>query len=150
VAWTVLKGLETLSLRVERASETAARLADVIGGHAATQKVMYPFRADHPQFELAKAQMRMGGTLIAFELKGGKEAAYRFLDALQIVDISNNLGDAKSLATHPATTTHKLFEPAVQLELGVTPGLVRLSVGIEDARDLVRDVTSALDMAASA
>ncbi|MEN9855488.1 MAG: hypothetical protein RLZZ157_614 [Pseudomonadota bacterium] len=150
VAWTVLKGLETLSLRVERASETAATLADVIADHAATQKVMYPFRADHPQYDLAKAQMRMGGTLIAFELKGGKDAAYRFLDALQIVDISNNLGDAKSLATHPATTTHKLFEPAVQLELGVTPGLVRLSVGIEDARDLVRDVTSALDMAASA
>jgi O-succinylhomoserine sulfhydrylase len=147
VAWTVLKGLETMSLRVERASQSAAKLADLIGDHPAIAKVMYPFRADHPQQALAKAQMKMGGTLIAFELKGGKTAAYAFLDALKIVDISNNLGDAKSLATHPATTTHKLFEQAVQIELGVTPGLVRLSVGIEDYDDLTRDVSAALDLA---
>jgi O-succinylhomoserine sulfhydrylase len=145
VAWTVLKGLETMSLRVERASQSAAKLADILGNHPAVSKVMYPFRADHPQQALAKKQMKMGGTLVAFELKGGKAAAYAFLDALKIVDISNNLGDAKSLATHPSTTTHKLFEHAVQLELGVTPGLVRLSVGIEDYDDLARDVGSALD-----
>jgi O-succinylhomoserine sulfhydrylase len=145
VAWNVLKGLETMSLRVERASQSAAKLADAMAEHAAIAKVMYPFRADHPQHALAKAQMKMGGTLIAFELAGGKASAFAFLDALKIVDISNNLGDAKSLATHPSTTTHKLFELAVQAELGVTPGLVRLSVGIEDYDDLLADVMGALD-----
>jgi O-succinylhomoserine sulfhydrylase len=147
VAWTVLKGLETMSLRVERASASAAKLADLIADHPAISKVMYPFRADHPQQALAKAQMKMGGTLVAFELAGGKAGAFAFLDALKIVDISNNLGDAKSLATHPSTTTHKLFEAAVQAELGVTPGLVRLSVGIEDYDDLARDVVAGLDAA---
>lgn len=145
VAWNVLKGLETMSLRVERASQSASKLADVMAGHKAVKRVMYPFRADHPQQALAKAQMKMGGTLIAFELSGGKEAAFAFLDRLNIVDISNNLGDAKSLATHPATTTHKLFEPHIQAQLGVTPGLVRLSVGIEDYDDLLGDVLAALD-----
>lgn len=145
VAWNVLKGLETMSLRVERASQSASKLADVMAGHKAVKRVMYPFRADHPQQALAKAQMKMGGTLIAFELSGGKEAAFAFLDRLNIVDISNNLGDAKSLATHPATTTHKLFEPHIQTQLGVTPGLVRLSVGIEDYDDLLGDVLAALD-----
>jgi O-succinylhomoserine sulfhydrylase len=145
VAWNVLKGLETMGLRVERASQSASKLADVMAGHKAVKRVMYPFRADHPQHALAKAQMKMGGTLIAFELSGGKEAAFAFLDRLSIVDISNNLGDAKSLATHPATTTHKLFEPHIQAELGVTPGLVRLSVGIEDYDDLLGDVLAALD-----
>jgi O-succinylhomoserine sulfhydrylase len=145
VAWNVLKGLETMGLRVERASQSASKLADVMAGHKAVKRVMYPFRADHPQHALAKAQMKMGGTLIAFELSGGKEAAFTFLDRLSIVDISNNLGDAKSLATHPATTTHKLFEPHIQAELGVTPGLVRLSVGIEDYDDLLGDVLAALD-----
>ncbi len=145
VAWNVLKGLETMSLRVERASQSAARLADLIAEHSATSKVMYPFRADHPQHDLARAQMKMGGTLVTFELKGGKAAAYAFLNSLKIIDISNNLGDAKSLATHPATTTHKLFDEAVRMELGVTPGLVRLSVGIEDYEDLARDIGAALD-----
>jgi O-succinylhomoserine sulfhydrylase len=145
VAWNVLKGLETMSLRVERASHSAAKLADAMAEHKAIGRVMYPFRTDHPQHALAKAQMKMGGTLIAFELAGGKEAAFGFLDRLKIVDISNNLGDAKSLATHPATTTHKLFEAHIQAELGVTPGLVRLSVGIEDYHDLLADVMGALD-----
>jgi O-succinylhomoserine sulfhydrylase len=145
VAWNVLKGLETMSLRVERASQSAARLADLIAEHSAASKVMYPFRADHPQHDLARAQMKMGGTLVTFELKGGKAAAYAFLNGLKIIDISNNLGDAKSLATHPATTTHKLFDEAVRMELGVTPGLVRLSVGIEDYEDLARDIGAALD-----
>jgi O-succinylhomoserine sulfhydrylase len=150
VAWNVLKGLETMSLRVERASQSAAKLADLMADHPAMAKVMYPFRADHPQVALAKTQMKMGGTLIAFEVAGGKQAAFAFLDALKIVDISNNLGDAKSLATHPATTTHKLFDAAVQLELGVTPGLLRLSVGIEDYDDLAADISGALDAAALA
>lgn len=147
VAWNVLKGLETMSLRVERASQSAAKLADLLAQHPAVTKVMYPFRTDHPQYELAKAQMKMGGTLVAFEMAGGKDAAFAFLDALKIVDISNNLGDAKSLATHPATTTHKLFDEAVRLDLGVTVGMVRLSVGIEDYDDLARDVAGALGKA---
>lgn len=144
VAWVVLKGMETLSLRVERACINAQKLADIIGESNAVNFVRYPTRKDHPQHELAMSQMKMGGTIIAFEFKGGKEAAYKFLNALRIIDISNNLGDAKSLATHPATTTHKLFEPHIQMELGVTPGLVRLSVGIEDIEDLVEDVSQAL------
>jgi O-succinylhomoserine sulfhydrylase len=152
VAWVVLKGMETMSLRVERACKTAAKLAEVIGAHPSVNFVRYPTRSDHPQHELAKRQMTlanrpMGGTIVAFELKGGKAAAFKFLNSLKIVDISNNLGDTKSLATHPATTTHKLFEADVQLQMGVTQGYVRLSVGIEDADDLIEDVARALDIA---
>lgn len=147
VAWVVLKGMETLSLRVDRMCDNAARLADLIAAHPATSFVRYPSRADHPQQELAMKQMKKGGTIIAFEVKGGQEGAFKFLNGLEIVDISNNLGDAKSLATHPATTTHRSLETAVQLELGVTPGLIRLSVGIEDIDDLLEDVTAALDKA---
>ena len=147
VAWVVLKGMETLSLRIDRACENAEKLADIIGNHEAVNFVRYPMRQDHPQHELAMRQMKKGGTIIAFELKGSKNAAYKFLNSLEIIDISNNLGDAKSLATHPATTTHKLFEPDVQLTLGVTQGLVRLSVGIEDIEDLSEDVINALNKA---
>ncbi len=144
VAWVILKGMETLSLRVERACNNAQKLADIIGAHDAVKFVRYPTRKDHPQNELAMSQMKMGGTIIAFELKGGKESAYKFLNSLEIIDISNNLGDAKSLATHPATTTHKLFDTDTQMELGVTPGLIRLSVGIEDIEDLSDDIKQAL------
>lgn len=147
VAWVVLKGMETLSLRVDRMCDNAQKIADLIGSHEAVNYVRYPTRKDHPQNELAMSQMKNGGTIVAFELKGGKDGAYKFLNALEIVDISNNLGDAKSLATHPATTTHKLFEADVQAELGVTQGLIRLSVGIEDIDDLLEDVKQALDKA---
>ncbi len=145
VAWVVLKGMETLSLRVDRACDNAQKLADIIANHNAVNYVRYPTRKDHPQHELAMQQMKKGGTIIAFEIKNGKEGAFKFLNALEIIDISNNLGDAKSLATHPATTTHKLFEPEVQLTLGVTPGLIRLSVGIEDFDDLKEDILQALN-----
>jgi O-succinylhomoserine sulfhydrylase len=150
VAWVVLKGMETMSLRVARACNNAAKLADIIGAHSAVNLVRYPTRSDHPQHELAARQMTMsnkpmGGTIVALELKGGKAAAFKFLNALNIIDVSNNLGDTKSLATHPATTTHKLFEADVQVQMGVTPGYVRLSVGIEDVEDLAEDVTQALD-----
>ncbi len=147
VAWVVLKGLETLSLRVDRMCDNAQKLADLIGSHDAVNFVRYPTRKDHPQHELAMKQMKKGGTIVAFELKSGKDGAYKFLNSLEIVDISNNLGDTKSLATHPATTTHKLFEADVQAELGVTAGLIRLSVGIEDIDDLLEDVKQALDKA---
>lgn len=147
VAWVVLKGLETLSLRVGRMCENAARLADVIAAHPASNYARYPSREDFPQKELAMKQMKKGGTVIAIDLKGGKDAAYKFLDALEIVDISNNLGDDKSLATHPATTTHGSLPVEAQLELGITAGLLRLSVGIEDIDDLIEDITKALDAA---
>ena len=147
VSWVVLKGMETMSLRVDRACENAERLSEAIANHKAVNFVRYPTRKDHPQHNLAMAQMKKGGTIIGFELKGGKGAAYNFLNSLKIVDISNNLGDAKSLSTHPATTTHKLFEAETQLQMGVTQGFVRLSVGIEDIEDLLIDVTQALDAA---
>lgn len=147
VAWVVLKGMETLSLRVDRMCDNAQTLADLIAEHPNVNFVRYPTRKDHPQYELANKQMKRGGTIIAIDLKGDKDAAFKFLNALEIVDISNNLGDAKSLATHPATTTHKTFEPDVQLTMGITPGLIRFSVGIEDIDDLIEDVKQALDKA---
>lgn len=150
VAWNVLKGLETMELRVARSIETAERLFALARAHPAVARVLWPGDPDHPQAAIAASQMRGGGTLLAIDLRGGQPAAYAFLDALQVVDISNNLGDAKSLATHPATTTHRLLDPAVQAELGITPGLVRLSVGIEDPRDLEADVAQALAAAAAA
>ncbi|MEL6280872.1 MAG: O-succinylhomoserine sulfhydrylase [Pseudomonadota bacterium] len=146
-AWVMLKGLETLELRVRTQSASAARLADAVADHPGRARVLYPGRTDHPQFELAQRQMTSGATMLAIELSGGKSAAFAFLDALQIVGISNNLGDAKSLATHPATTTHQRLTAEARAALGIGDGLVRLSVGLEDAGDLVADVSRALDAA---
>jgi O-succinylhomoserine sulfhydrylase len=143
-AWVLLKGLETLDLRVRRQTETAAVLADLIGDHPKVKSVRYPGRADHPQSTVARAQMSGFGNLIAFDL-GSREAAWRFLDRLNLVDISNNLGDAKSMATHPSTTTHRAMPEEKRLEIGLTEGFVRMSVGLEDIADLSRDVTGALD-----
>jgi O-succinylhomoserine sulfhydrylase len=145
-AWLLLKGLETLDLRVRRASATAATLADRIADHPKVRACRYPTRADHPQFDVAARQMRGGGTLVAFDL-GSRAAAFAFLDALQIVDISNNLGDAKSMATHPATTTHRSLSEEDRAAIGLTPGWVRLSVGLEGEGDLARDIARALDAA---
>jgi O-succinylhomoserine sulfhydrylase len=145
-AWVLLKGLETLELRVMRQSETAAKLADQIADHPAVKRVLYPGRSDHPQFEIAKRQMSAGGTILAFDV-GDRAAAWRVLDALQIVDISNNLADAKSLAVHPSTTTHRSTPEADRLAIGLTEGFIRLSVGLEDVVDLSRDVGRALDAA---
>jgi len=145
-AWVLLKGLETLDLRVRRQTETAASLADRIAEHAKVKRTFYPFRADHPQHALARRQMSGGSTLVAFDL-GGRREAFNFLNALQIVDISNNLGDAKSMATHPATTTHRAMTEEQRLEVGVTEGCVRLSVGLEGAQDLARDIGRALEAA---
>jgi O-succinylhomoserine sulfhydrylase len=146
-AWVLLKGLETLPLRVERQTATAGILADRLAGNGKLARLIYPGRADHPQRALAMRQMSGGSTMIALDLAGGKAAAFRFLDALRIVKISNNLGDAKSLATHPATTTHQRFEPSERSAMGVGEGLVRLSVGLEDPEDLARDLVGALDAA---
>jgi O-succinylhomoserine sulfhydrylase len=145
-AWVLLKGLETLELRVRRQTENAGKVAEAIASHRKAQAVRYPGRPDHPQAALIANQMSGGGNVIAFDL-GSREAAWRFLDALQIVDISNNLGDAKSMATHPSTTTHRSMPEAERLAIGLTEGWVRISVGLEGARDLVRDVSRALDAA---
>ena len=145
-AWVLLKGMETLELRVDRQTQTAAALADLVAEHKATKRVFYPHRKDHPQYDVAKKQMSAGSTLLAFDL-GSQAAAFNFLNALQIVDISNNLGDSKSMATHPTTTTHRSMSEEDRLAVGVTPGCVRLSVGLEGLGDLSRDVARALDAA---
>ena len=145
-AWVLLKGLETLDLRVRRQTETAAVLADVIADHPAAGSVRYPGRADHPQSAVARSQMSGFGNLLAFDL-GSREAAWRFLDGLNLVDISNNLGDAKSMATHPSTTTHRAMPEEKRLEIGLTEGFVRMSVGLEDVADLTKDIVQALDAA---
>ena len=144
-AWVLLKSLETLPLRIKAQTATAAGVADALAGHGAVTRVLYPFRADHPQAELARRQMKAGSTLLAFSVDGGRAEAFRVANALRLVKLSNNLGDAKSLLTHPATTTHKNLPPEVRAAVGIDEGLLRLSVGLEDAEDLVADLTQALD-----
>jgi len=144
-AWILLKGLETLPLRVAAQSATAAKVAELLAGSDLVSKVIYPGRADHPQADLAKRQMQGGSTLVAFEIKGGKADAFRFENALRIVSISNNLGDAKSLITHPATTTHKNLSNEDREILGISDSMVRLSVGLEDGEDLLSDIEQALN-----
>jgi O-succinylhomoserine sulfhydrylase len=140
----MLKGLETLPLRVRAQCESAARLADHLVGRPEVKRVLFCGRSDHPQAALARQQMAGPGQVISFELAGGKPAAFRFVNALRLVRISNNLGDAKSLITHPATTTHQRLKPEVRAELGITDGLLRLSVGLEAWADLAADVDGAL------
>jgi O-succinylhomoserine sulfhydrylase len=143
-AWVLLKGLETLELRVARQSQNALEIANRLAGHLKVARVIYPGRADHPQAELVKRQMSGGSTLIAFEVAGGQAAAFKVSNALKVIRISNNLGDAKSLITHPTTTTHQRLSEEARLELGITPGMLRLSIGLEDWRDLADDLESAL------
>jgi O-succinylhomoserine sulfhydrylase len=143
-AWMHLKGLETLDLRVRAMAESASRIADALAGHGAFARMIYPGRADHPQHAAVARQMDHGGTMLALDLAGGKAAAFRFLDALHIPVISNNLCDAKSIVTHPATTTHQRLPDEQKQLLGITPGLVRLSVGLEDSDDLIADIEAAL------
>lgn len=142
-AWTLLKGLETLPLRVRQQSESAAAIAEFISQQRTVNRVIYPGRADHPQADIVARQMTGGSTLIAFEVEGSKAAAFAFENALRTVQISNNLGDAKSLITHPATTTHKNLAEDARAELGITDGTVRLSVGLEDVDDLIEDLGAA-------
>ena len=143
-AWVLLKGLETLELRVSRHVENAQKVAEFLEAHAGIAAVRYPGLASHPQHELAKRQMAGGGAIVAFEVKGGKEGAYRLLNSLKLIDISNNLGDAKSLITHPWTTTHQSRSPEEKQKMGISEGLLRLSVGLEDVRDLIADLGAAL------
>ena len=144
IAQCLLKSLETLEMRVRQHCENARIVADFLGQHPKVTRVLYPGRSDHPQYELAKRQMKGGGSVIAFEVEGGKPAAFQCANGLEIIRISNNLGDAKSLITHPTTTTHFRLSEEARLELGITPGLLRLSVGLENAGDLCDDLERAL------
>jgi len=146
-AWILLKGLETLGVRVRAQTETAARIADVLASHPKISRLVFPGRADHPQAALVKKQMRGGSTLVGFEVKGGKQAAFRVLNELKLAKISNNLGDAKSLVTHPATTTHQRLKPEDRAALGISEGFIRFSAGLEHADDLIEDLTAALEKA---
>lgn len=143
-AWTLLKGIETLPLRVKQQTENASRIADFLADQKQVARVIYPGRKDHPQADIIAKQMTGGSTLVCFDLKGGKEAAFALQDALEVVKISNNLGDAKSLITHPATTTHKNLTDEARAELGISAGTVRFSAGIEDSEDLLDDFVRAL------
>jgi O-succinylhomoserine sulfhydrylase len=149
-AWLLLKGLETLPLRVDAACRSAVRIADFLAARPEIKRVWYPLRDDHPQVALARAQMSGGGTLVTFELAAGralsgKQAAFAMMNAFELIAVSNNLGDSKSLATHPATTTHMRIGAEERARLGITDGVIRLSVGLEDADDLIEDLAAALD-----
>jgi O-succinylhomoserine sulfhydrylase len=143
-AWIMLNGMATLDLRCRAMAEAAAKISAALEGHEKLSKVIYPGLFSHPQADLAARQLGSGGTMLSFDIKGGKDAAFRFMNALEIIKISNNLGDAKSIATHPATTTHQRLPDAQKTTLGITSGLIRLSVGLEDSDDLIADLMAAL------
>jgi O-succinylhomoserine sulfhydrylase len=143
-AWIMLKGLETMDLRVRAQTASALAIAEALEGHRALSSVRYPHLKSHPDYALAKRQMEGGGTLLTIDLKGGKEAAFTFMNALELFIISNNFADAKSIVTHPATTTHQRLPPEQKALLGITPGLIRVSCGLEDTGDLLADLTQAL------
>ncbi|MCV7345077.1 O-succinylhomoserine sulfhydrylase [Mycolicibacterium rhodesiae] len=143
-AWVLLKGLETMAVRVDYSNRSAQRVAEFLEAQPGVNWVKYPFLESHPQFDLAKRQMRGGGTVVTFELEGGKARAFEVLDKLQVIDISNNLGDAKTLITHPATTTHRAMGPEGRASIGLGDGVVRISVGLEGTEDLIADLDRAL------
>ncbi len=143
-AWVILKALETVQLRVERQCDNAEKIVALLADHPKVEHVSYPHLKSHPDYEIAKRQMTRGGALIAFSVRHGKKGAFAFMNALEIIDISNNLGDAKSLITHPATTTHSNIEAAQREAMGISQGLMRLSVGLEDVDDLIADIEQAL------
>jgi len=143
-AWVMLKGLETLDLRCRAQADSCLQIAKALQDHPKLARTIYPHLSNHPQFDLAKRQMDKGGTVLSLDIKGGQAAAFRFLNALNLILISNNLGDAKSLVTHPSTTTHQRLNAATRESLGITDGLVRISIGLEDVRDLQSDIETAL------
>jgi len=143
-AWVLLKGIETLALRVDAGCRAAARVADFLAELPGVSRVWYPTRADHPQRALAMRQMTAGGTVVTFEVAGGKDAAFRVMNAFRLIAVSNNLGDSKSLATHPATTTHMRIGAEERAKLGITDGVIRVSIGLEDPEDLKDDLAQAL------
>ena len=143
-AWVLVKSLETMELRVSRMSESAQAIAEFLEGHPKIKSVRYPGLPSHPDFELAKKQMSAGGTTIGIEFAGSQREAFTFMDALCVIDISNNLGDSKSLITHPSSTTQRRLSPEDQLKMGITPSVLRLSVGLEHVGDLIKDLDQAL------
>ena len=143
-AWVLLKSLETMTMRVERMTSNAQAVAEALEGHPSIERVYYPGLKSHPDYELGQRQMKGGGSTVAFKLKGDQAAVFKFMDALQVIDISNNIGDSKSLVTHPTTTTHRRLTPEVREQMGITESTVRLSVGLESAEDLIKDLTQAL------
>jgi O-succinylhomoserine sulfhydrylase len=143
-SWVLLKGLETLPLRVDAGCRSAEAIAEFLAGQSGVTRVWYPTRADHPQRELAMRQMTAGGTVVTFEVAGGKAGAFRVMNAFQLIAVSNNLGDSKSLVTHPATTTHMRIGDEERAKLGITDGVIRLSVGLEDVEDIKDDLAGAL------
>ena len=146
-AWLHLKSLETLDVRMKQHCENALKVADFLAGHNKVTRLLYPFRPDHPQHNLARAQMDGGGGVVTFDVAGGKKAAFKFANALKLIDISNNLGDAKTLLTHPETTTHQKLTQEARAALGINSGTLRISVGLEDADDLCEDLDQALMVA---
>jgi O-succinylhomoserine sulfhydrylase len=142
-AWVLLKGMETLKIRVEAQSASAHAIAEYLAAMKGISRVVYPFLDSHPQAALARKQMKSGGTMVTFEVKGGKDKAFDILRNLRLIDISNNLGDAKSLMTHPASTTHRNIGPEARAMMGITDGMLRLSVGLEDVNDLLADIKQA-------
>ncbi len=146
-AWVMLKGIETLDLRVRAMTDSATRIAEALQGHPKLRNVIFPHLPGHPQYDLARRVMERGGTMLSLDIEGGQAAAFRVLNALKILTISNNLGDAKSIVTHPTTTTHQRLTDEQRAALGITPGLIRISVGIEDTDDLLADLTQALEQA---
>ncbi|MGA9202845.1 MAG: PLP-dependent transferase, partial [Pseudolabrys sp.] len=144
-AWVLLKSLETLPVRVQRQTDNAGTVANALAGHKKITRLIYPGRPDHPQADIIRKQMRAGSTLCSFEVRGGKEGAFRFLNALQLIGITNNLGDAKSLVTHPTTTTHQRLTPEQRTELGIGDGLIRFSAGLEHPDDLIEDILTAME-----
>jgi O-succinylhomoserine sulfhydrylase len=143
-AWVLVKSLETMELRVMRMSENAQKIAEFLERHKSIKSVRYPGLASHPDAAVIKKQMKAGGTTIGIEFNGSQKDAFKFADALRVIDISNNLGDSKSLITHPASTTHRRLNPEVQAEMGITPSVLRLSVGLEHVDDLIKDLDQAL------
>jgi O-succinylhomoserine sulfhydrylase len=143
-AWVLLKSLETMTMRVERMTSNAQAVAEALEGHPSIERVYYPGLKSHPDYELGQRQMKGGGSTVAFKLKGDQAAVFKFMDALQVIDISNNIGDSKSLITHPTTTTHRRLTPEVREQMGITESTVRLSVGLESAEDLIKDLIQAL------
>lgn len=143
-AWVLVKGLETLSLRVEKQAANALAVAEALEAHPRVTRVLYPWLPSHPQHDLARRQMLGGGTVVTFEIDGGKDEAFALMNGLRVVDISNNLGDAKSMVTHPATTTHRRLTPEARAAVGITDGTVRISVGLEDPLDVIEDLVRGL------
>lgn len=144
-AWVLSKSLETLAIRVEKHCENALKVAEFLESHPNVELTKYPFLASHPSYEVAKKQMRLGGNIVAFEIKGGIEGGRKFLDKIKMCSLSANLGDTRTIVTHPASTTHSKLSDEERNEVGITAGLVRCSVGLENVEDIIADLKQALD-----